>query len=113
MNTFPKIKGIRWLSEDFPDLVAIDVMLVDKSLENLDIAGFEAPQIKSEIKVDLSKLAAVSYWYPRGQDEPSETECSVDVEGVNGFVANVPVKNLVEAWLFCKKFKYAHDTRNI
>lgn len=113
MSGFPKIKGLRWLCEDFPDLVAIDVTLVNRSIEELDIPGLKSPETSSEMRIDISKLAAINEWYPKGSDEPSETECSVEIEGVNSFVADMTVKDLTEAWIFYKRFKYAHDTRNI
>ena len=111
--SFPKIEGLRWLAEDFPDLVAIKITLVNRKLQDLDIPGMAIPETDGEMHVDLSKLAAVHHWYPKGEDEPSKGECSVDIEGVNGFIADISVENLIEAWIFYKRFKYAHDTRNI
>ena len=31
MSNFPKIKGLTWLCEDFPDLVTINVTLEDRT----------------------------------------------------------------------------------
>lgn len=107
MNGFPKLDGIRWLSEDFPDLVALKVILVNRSLQEMDIPGMALPETESEMMIDLSKLAGVSPWYPKGSDEPSDIECSVDVEGVSNFVANVRLKDLITAWNFYKTFMYS------
>jgi len=113
MSGFPKIKGLRWLYEDCPDLVALSVTLVNRSIQELDIPGMSIPETPGEIRCDLSKLAAIHAWYPKGSDEPSTTACSVDIEGVDGFIADITVNDLTEAWIFYKRFKYAHDTRNI
>ena len=113
MNNFPKIKGLKWLSDQFPDLVTIDVTLLSRTIQELDIPGMAIPETPSVMYIDLSKLAGVNPWYPKGADDPSETECSVDVNGIANFVADIRLENLVEAWLFYKQFKYKHDTRNI
>lgn len=107
MSGFPKIKGLRWLSEDFPDLVAIDVTLEDRKIRDLGIEGMEIPQTSGIMYVDLSKLAGVHDWYPKDHDNPSETECSVDFDGINNFIADMSTKDLIEAWIFYKRFKYA------
>lgn len=113
MSGFPKIKGLRWLCEDFPDLVAISVTLVNRSIQALDIPGMIIPETPGEVISDLSKLSAIHEWYPKGSDDPSLISCSVDIEGVDNFIADVTVKDMLEAWIFYKRFKYAHDTRNI
>lgn len=107
MSNFPEIKGITWLSEGFPDLISIKVKLVSRSLQELEIPGMDLPEIDSELHVDLSRLAGVGPWYPKGAEEPSETECSVDIDGMSNFVADVSVKDLLEAWLFYKNFIYS------
>jgi len=113
MSGFPKIKGLRWLCEDFPDLVSIDITLIDRKLKDLDIPGMSVSETPGDMIVDLSKLSAIHHWYPEGSDEPSVKECSVDFEGVNGFIADITIKDLTEAWIFYKRFNYAHDTRSI
>lgn len=107
MSKFPKIKGLRWLCEDFPDLVAVEVSLIDKVIQAMDIPGMEVPEIKSEMNIDLSKIAAVSVWYSEGAELPSETECRVDIDGVASFIADMTVKDLTEAWIFYKYFNYS------
>jgi len=104
--SFPKIKGLRWIADDFPDLVAIEVTLINRSLNDLGIEGLELPETYAEILVDLSKLAAVSPFYPKGEDEPSPIECSIDIDGVDNFVGNMSVRGLLEAWVFYKRFTY-------
>jgi len=112
MSTFPKIKGITWLSEGFPDLISIKIIMVDRKIQDLDIKGMAVPEIEVDQYIDLSKLAGVREWYPPESEEPSLTECVVDVDGVDNFIGNLPIKNLLQAWIFYKHFKYANDTRN-
>lgn len=107
MSNFPKIKGLKWLYDDYPDLVAIDVVYINRKMSDLGIKGLEIPEQPERMYVDLSQLSAISPWFPDGQDEPSETECSVDISGVNNFIANVNREKLLEAWIFCKRFKYS------
>ena len=113
MSGFPKIKGLRWVNDDFPDLVALEVTLVDRSLQEMAIEGMALPEQPGVVYIDLSKLASVTPWYPKGSDDPSPIACAVEVEGVDRFIANISVKDLLEAWIFYKRFKRAHDTRNI
>lgn len=110
-TTFPKIKNLRWLSKDNPDLIQVVVMLEDKSQRNLGIPGFEPEEMESIYTLDLSKLAGVHPYYPVGSDNPSETECFVDFEGVNTFVVSVSEKDMIKAWLAYKNYTYA--TKNI
>lgn len=101
----PKIRNIRWLDEDLPNLIAVQVTLVDNSIAKLDIPGLEPPETFSEMRIDLAKLSAISDWYPKGSDEPSEVECFLDVEGVEKFVANVSVEEATQAWIYYHRFK--------
>jgi hypothetical protein len=107
MSGFPKIKGLRWLCEDFPDLVAIEVTLVDRTLRDLEIEGMAIPEQPGFMYIDLSKLAGVHDWYPKGSDEPSQKCCTVEVDGVDSFIGDISVKDLIEAWIFYKRFYYA------
>lgn len=111
MSTFPKIDGITWMDESYPDIISIRVTLVDRIARDLDLKI--KPTMPDIVYIDLSKLAGVKYWYPEGSDEPHPTESSVDVDGVDNFIADVSVKNMLEAWIFYKRFKYSYDTRNI
>lgn len=101
----PKIKGIRWLDEEIPDLIAVSVTLVNRTIQELDIPGMVIPETPSELFIDLNKLAGVGPWYPKGSDDPSETECSIDVEGMISFVGNVNIKDMLEVWIYFKKCK--------
>jgi hypothetical protein len=101
----PKLKGIRWLDDELPDLIAIKITLVNKSIQDLDIPGMEIPETYAEMKVDLSKLAAVSPWYPKGSDDPAENACLVDIEGVANFVADTSEKDIIQAWIYYKRCK--------
>lgn len=105
MSEFPKIKGITWMDETAPDIIGVDVVLVHRLSRELGLK--EIPTEPSIVYIDLSKLAGVRKWYPEGEDEPSEIESSVDVEGVDNFIASVTVKNMLEAWMFNKRFHYA------
>jgi hypothetical protein len=107
MSGFPKIKGIKWMSEDFPDIITVDVNLVNRAMQEMDIPGVELPETPSVMYIDLSLLAGLNPWYPKGSEEPSETECSVDVNGISNFVANVKLEHMLEAWIFYKRFKYS------
>jgi hypothetical protein len=86
--------------------VTVDVTLVNRSMQELDIPGMDIPETPSLMYIDLTKLSGINPWYPKGSEEPSQTECSVDVNGVSNFVADIKLEDLLEAWLFCKKFKY-------
>lgn len=110
MSGFPKIKGLRWLCEDFPDLVAVDVTLVDNALKSLEIDGMKIPEMPGKMYLDLSRLAGVRYWYPKDSDEPDEPDdkaCYVDIDGMDSFIGDISVKDLLEAWIFYKRFYYA------
>lgn len=104
MSKFPKIKGLTWLTEDFPDLVAIDVTLVDKKLHNLGIDNLS--ETKDVVNIDLSKLVTVSTWYPEGSDDAAENQCSVDLAGIETIVADIRVDDLLAAWIFYKRFHH-------
>jgi hypothetical protein len=102
----PKIRNIRWLDPELPNLVVVAVTLIDKKIEDLDIPGMQTPETPSEVRIDLAKLSAVSPWYPKGSDEPSEKECFLDIDGVEKFVADVSIEEITEAWIYyhrCKK----------
>lgn len=103
MIDFPKIRGIKWLSTDCPDLVAVKVMLEDKVQRSLGIAGMKIDEIVDDYYIDLSKLAGVRNWYPTEDDIPAKNECMVDIDGVSSFVASLSKEALLEAWLFYKK----------
>jgi len=106
--SFPKIKNLIWLSENFPDLVSIKVTLEDKKKHLLDdIPGVEILDIEVDQYLDLSKLAGVRDWYPDGEDEPSPNECLVDVDGISTIVVNITKRDLLAAWIFYKTFKYS------
>lgn len=101
----PKIRNIRWLDDELSNLVAVKVTLIDRTIANMDIPGMEVPETPSEIRIDLGKLAGVSPWYPKGSDEPSETECFLDIEGIEKFVADVSIEEITEAWIYYHRFK--------
>lgn len=101
---FPEIKGITWLSDEFPDLVSIKVVMENRTIANLDIPGMKIPEMILDFYLDLTKLAGVKDWYEKGSDDPSETECCADFEGVNQMVITITKENLLKAWLFCKQY---------
>lgn len=104
MSKFPKIKGLKWLNEDFPDLVAIKVTLVDKKMYDMNLPGMKLPEINGVMNVDLSRLAAVAPWYPEGSDDFAENQCSIDVDGVSNFIGDMSTADLLQAWLFYKNY---------
>lgn len=106
---FPKIKGIKWLSEDYPDLICIQIVMENRAQAEMGLDNVEECTI--DMYLDLSKLAGIKDWYEKGEDDPSTTECCVDFEGVTQMVLVVTKENLLKAWLFYKNFKY--DSGNI
>ncbi len=105
MSKFPEIDGIEWMDKSIPDIIGVRVVLVHRLSQELGLS--DVPTEPSVVFVDLSRLAGLRYWYPDGCDDPSETECSVDVEGVDNFIATVTLKNMLKAWKFYKQFKYS------
>ena len=67
--SFPKIKGITWISEEFPDIVSIPITLVDRKIQNLDIKGLEIPEIQVQQFFDISQLAGI-----RSEEHTSELQ---------------------------------------
>ena len=108
---FPKIKNLRWLSKDNPDLIEIVIMLENKAQRDLGIPNFKLDETLSVYTLDMSKLAGVHSFYPIGSDDPSDTECFVDFDGVDSFIASVSEKDMIKAWMAYKN--YIHATKNI
>ena len=100
----PKIKYIKWIDEDIPDIIAIPLTMEDKKFRDLALDKIPIPTIQVIQYIDLSKLAGVRPWYPIDSESPSSTECLVDVEGMVDFVADVPVENMIEAWIYYKRW---------
>lgn len=111
MTNFPKIKGLEWVSENYPDLVIINVALESTAHVELGIRNFVPEQMVTTYHLDLSRLAGIRNWYEKGEDEASETECLADFSGVNSLVLTIEKKELIKAWMFYKKYIYDH--RNI
>lgn len=110
---FPKIKGIKWLSENNPDLVSIPILLENKIQRDLDIKGLEVETMADRIIIDLAQLCAVRHFYPKGMsgDEFSTTECLAYISGIGDIVLSIPRNNLLEAWIFFKIFRYGNSNR--
>ena len=104
---FPKIKGIKWLSDEFPDLIEVPITVVNRKQVEMDL-----PSGPEEIQVpqycDLSRLAGVrDYFAVDGDPEhPEENECMADFSGIPSMSVNVPKASLLKAWLVYKQFRY-------
>lgn len=101
----PKIKGIKWMDEEIPDLIAVPISLVNRELQEADIPGLKLEEIPDNTIIDLSKLAALNHWYPKGSDDPSENHCLIDVEGVEKFLVDLPREKMLQAWIYYKRHK--------
>lgn len=107
MTTFPEIKGLTWVMNDDPSLVVVNVTLVSKKKQDLGIEGMDLGEFLTDQYVDFSKLTMVRNWYPDGSEEnqPSKIECLAHFSGVDeGIVLTIPRKNLIEAWMFYKRY---------
>jgi len=104
--SFPDIKGIRWLSESIPDLIAIPITLEDRRLkELLDLPDMEIPNVKTDQYIDLSKLITIRPFYPIDSEEESEEECHIDLGG-DSHVIELPRKSMLDAWLVYKHYEH-------
>lgn len=108
MIEFPKIKGIKWLSSDCIDLVVLKIEMVQG--RSVDLGLPEEVELL-DFTLDISKLVGVKGWWEKDEEEVSTTQCCADFDGVPQMVLRIPKENLIQAWLFYKKWKY--DTRNI
>ena len=108
MREFPKIKGLKRISQDCPDIVSIPVQMERVSLVDM---GLPSPIELLDMYLDLSKLAGVKEWWEKDAPEASSTECVADFVGINSLVLNIGKEELLKAWLFYKTWKYA--TRDI
>ncbi len=103
MAEFPKIKNMRWVSEETPDLIIVKVVMQNRVQYE---SGVEKPDEQLEnFYLDLSKLAGVKPWYEKGSDKASETECLCDFMGIDQTVLYITIPQMMEAWLFYKTFK--------
>ena len=94
---------MRWVSQDTPDLIIIKVLMQNRLQWEMDIADPEEQLI--DFYLDLSKLAGVKPWYPKGSDEPSKTECLCDFVGIDQVILYITIDQIMEAWIFYKTFK--------
>jgi len=101
----PKIPGITWLDESIPEIICVPITMEDRKFRDLGLDNIKPPTITVPQYIDLSKLAGIRPWYPLESDDPSSNECLVDVEGMLDFVADVAVKDIIEAWLYYKRWK--------
>lgn len=103
---FPKIRGLKWVSDTYPDLVIIRVALESTTHNDLGIPGFKPEQTIMDYHLDLSLLAGIRDWIERGCDTASETECLVDFNGMSQMALLIRKEDLIKAWVFYKDFKY-------
>lgn len=102
-SKFPKIKNMRWVSEDFPDLIVVKCLMENRVQAEFGVKDPE--EILINFYLDLSKLAGVKPWYPKGSDEPSKTECLCDFMGIDQVILNITIEQMLEAWCFYKSYK--------
>lgn len=96
----PEIEGVKWMTSSTLDIISIAVTLESKGLKELGLK--DVPSLKSEIILDLSKLAGLRPYFPTELEVPSSSECIVDVEGLDSFVADVSLEEMIELWIFYK-----------
>lgn len=101
----PKIKGIVWQDAEIPEIIAVPITLEEKKFLELGLDNIKPPSIQIMQYIDLSKLAGLRPWFGKDAEEPSEEECLVDIEGMVDFVVDVPLKNMLKAWLYYKHWK--------
>lgn len=102
---FPKVKGLRWPDKSILDIVCVDVELQAKSYQDLGIDNLDIPTINSKQYFDLSKLAGVSPYHSKDDGIPDSNMCLIAVEGMNDFVAEVNIDDVLIVWNFYKKQK--------
>lgn len=105
---FPKIKGLKWVSDIYPDLVVIRIRLESVTHLDLGIPGFKPEQTEMDYHLDLSLLAGIRDWIERGSEEVSDIECLVDFNGMSQMALLIRKEDLIKAWIFYKDFKYNH-----
>jgi hypothetical protein len=98
---YPDLPGIKWVSKYIPDIIEVPVDLYNKS--DISLGLEEVPKIEAVMYIDLSKLAGVRGFFPSNDDQASETECTIEVAGLETSVVNVPISSMMKAWLFYKK----------
>ena len=107
----PKIEGITWVDKDIPEIISVPISLEDKKLAQMKVElgldNIDISFIKVEQFIDLSKLAGLRHYYSKSHEEHNPNECLVDVEGMFDFVADIPRDNLLEAWIYYKRWKYS------
>ena len=99
----PKIKGIEWMDSEIPEIIAVPITLEDRMYKDLGLDKVEPNTMQITQYVDLSKMAGLRRWYIT--EEGSTTECVVDVVGMSDFIADVPIENMLEAWVYYKRWK--------
>ena len=102
VSPFPKIKNMRWLSDEFPDLIVVKIVMQNRAQFE---AGLEKPDEQLEnFYLDLSKLAGVKAWYEKGSETPSEKECLCDFTGIDQALLYITIEQMLEAWTFYKSY---------
>lgn len=104
---FPKIKGLKWLSDDCPDLIEVKTILLDKKQFEMDLPN-GPDEIEASQYCDLSKLAGVRDFYPE-MNEISNTECMVDFSGMPSMIIKINKHDMLKAWLVYKQFNYKNN----
>lgn len=99
---FPKIKNMRWVSEVTPELIVVKVLMENRVQAQMGVKDPEEQLLN--FYLDLSKLAGVKPWIPKGQDVPSETECLCDFMGIEQVILNITIEQMLQAWTFYKEY---------
>jgi hypothetical protein len=108
MDTRNELKKqvIKWLQQDIPEIAVVPILLEDNKYNDLGIDGLENPITESEQYIDFSKLSGLRVFYEKNSDIPSETACVIMLENTRDMVIEVPLQNMVDAWMYYKKWKY-------
>jgi len=100
-NFFPEIEGLTWVSDKFPDLVVIKVLMENAQLADL---GLPCDDIDLDLHVDLRSIVGIKDWYEKGSETPSEDITVVDFNGMAQCLIRIKKAELLKAWIFIKTF---------
>jgi len=98
---FPKIEGMTWLSEEFPDLVIVKVLMENALLADM---GLPCEDIDLDLHVDITMIVGIKDWYEKGSEIPAKDIVVVDFNGMSQLLLRIEKKELIKAWLFIKQY---------
>lgn len=101
MSYFPEIKGVTWVSEKFPDIVIIKVLMENAQLADL---GLPCEDIDLDLHVDITSIVGIKDWYEKGSETAAKDIVVVDFNGMAQCLIRIEKQELIKAWLFVKTF---------